>query len=399
MEGPAGPYGVKFLLYSSISSLVATILPYLIVFSSLQGGLANPMALITLLTALGAVALVEGILGVISVFFLYKGWSETCVDFRYDLFCKVAKVIKYGVLLSVLAVLGFAALNFSALSSGKIDQVLTVLIASSPLLIIAGLSALAVWLFVAYGYYTLGNITYVNYVKVGGILTVLGPVVDSLVTVKFIPAPALSLVAYILLIIGLRQIMQEVPEEASEGYESEYEEEYERPRRRASRRPEYEELRYDDEYRYEREFEGYYEEETKYEPRRVRRVREDWEVPGLREAAKREYLPKESEGAHLIGPRGTKFPLSRVTVFGRKDFAGLIPDEELQYISRRHFEIRQTRKGFVIRDLNSTNGTWVDGKLLDPGEEYPLREGSVIDVAEVIKLKFVSGRELGVPSI
>ncbi len=396
MEGSDGPYGVKFLLYSSVTSLIATILPYLMVISALQGGSGSPMVLITLLATLGAVALVEVVLGAAAIFFLYKGWSETCIDFRHDLFCKVAKVIKYGILLSVLSVVGFAALNFSALTSGKPDQVLTILVASSPLLIIAGLSALAVWLFVAYGYYTLGSITYVNYVKFGGILTVLGPVVDSLATVRFVPVPVLSLVAYILLIMGLRQIMQGAPEGAPGGYE-EYEEEYERPRR-VRRRPEYEELRYDDEYRYERELEGYYEEETVYEPRRIRRVREEWEVPRPREA-RREYAPRESEGAHLIGPRGTKFPLSRVTVFGRKDFAGLIPDEELQYISRRHFEIRQTPKGYVIKDLNSTNGTWVDGKLLDPGEEYPLREGSVIDVAEVIKLKFVSGRELGVPSI
>ncbi len=394
MDGPAEPYGVKFLLYSSVASLIAIIFPYLSVSSTLQSGLDNPLALVIMIQALGTMVVVEGILGLAIIFLLYKGWSETCVDFRYELFCKVAKVIKYGVLLSILSSVGFVALNYSALTGGDFENALTVLMASSPLLLIAGLSAVAVWLFVAYGYYTLGNITYVNYVKYGGLLTVLGPIIDGFLTIRLIPAPAISLLAYILLIMGLRQILQgaygELPEEG--GYEAE--EEFVEPRPPRRRRYD-EELRYDDEYAYEREFEGYYEEETEYRPRRVRRAREDWEVP--RAVERRAKV--EREEAHLVGPRGTKFPLSRVTVFGRKDFAGLLPEEELQYISRRHFEIRKTTDGYVIRDLNSTNGTWVDGKLLEPGEEYPLREGSVIDVAEVIRLKFVSGRELGVPSI
>jgi pSer/pThr/pTyr-binding forkhead associated (FHA) protein len=44
---------------------------------------------------------------------------------------------------------------------------------------------------------------------------------------------------------------------------------------------------------------------------------------------------------------------------GREDADVLIGDESL---SRRHFVIVRDAEGYLIQDLQSANGTWVDGK-------------------------------------
>ncbi len=46
-------------------------------------------------------------------------------------------------------------------------------------------------------------------------------------------------------------------------------------------------------------------------------------------------------------------------------------------VSGRHFEIVQTEVGFEVRDLGSTNGTWVNGKRVD---RQSLRSGDIIEL-------------------
>lgn len=45
-------------------------------------------------------------------------------------------------------------------------------------------------------------------------------------------------------------------------------------------------------------------------------------------------------------------------------------------ISRRHAVIRQTRTGYEIIDLSSTNGTWLNDEWLIPDRPYPMASGS-----------------------
>jgi hypothetical protein len=45
-------------------------------------------------------------------------------------------------------------------------------------------------------------------------------------------------------------------------------------------------------------------------------------------------------------------------------------------VSSRHAELRWTGAGWEVRDLASTNGTYVDGKQLDPGEHRVVMAGS-----------------------
>lgn len=65
-------------------------------------------------------------------------------------------------------------------------------------------------------------------------------------------------------------------------------------------------------------------------------------------------------------------PDARV-VFGRgrgSDWIVVDPD-----LSRRHFEVRRTWNGVTIADLDSKNGTWLDGQRLPPHQPVPLVDG------------------------
>lgn len=72
-------------------------------------------------------------------------------------------------------------------------------------------------------------------------------------------------------------------------------------------------------------------------------------------------------------------------VVGKKNNAGPLrrPDVEVvsqdPYMSKKHFLIRKmSDKDFAIEDYNSTNGTWLNGKKLDPGESLYLEAGDKV---------------------
>lgn len=52
-------------------------------------------------------------------------------------------------------------------------------------------------------------------------------------------------------------------------------------------------------------------------------------------------------------------------------------------VSGSHAEIRSANDGWTIRDLGSTNGTRLNGDWLSPGQEYMLKNGDLIKIAQV----------------
>lgn len=73
---------------------------------------------------------------------------------------------------------------------------------------------------------------------------------------------------------------------------------------------------------------------------------------------------------------------------GRADDCEIvIPDRQ---VSRYHARIEQDASGFLLRDLGSKNGTYVNGELLR-GQPYRLQDGDEIELATVVQLGFVSG--------
>ena len=56
-------------------------------------------------------------------------------------------------------------------------------------------------------------------------------------------------------------------------------------------------------------------------------------------------------------------------------------------VSRHHAQIVQTNTGYLLRDLDSKNGTFVNGQ--EVGGDYPLQDGDEIQIALATRLLFV----------
>jgi two-component system, cell cycle response regulator len=83
---------------------------------------------------------------------------------------------------------------------------------------------------------------------------------------------------------------------------------------------------------------------------------------------------------------GKKYNVDRPSiVLGRSSKADIQVDQES--VSRNHCKLINTGKSIMLRDLGSTNGTYVNDELVD---EYVLRDGDFIKVGRCI-FKFLSG--------
>ncbi len=86
--------------------------------------------------------------------------------------------------------------------------------------------------------------------------------------------------------------------------------------------------------------------------------------------------------------RGTEFVISGDVIrVGKATENDLVIADET--VSRVHFEIVRDGKGYLVRDLNSTNGTFLDGAEI---KEAYIRAGSVVG-AGAIELKFTPFEE------
>ncbi|MGI8989457.1 MAG: FHA domain-containing protein [Bryobacteraceae bacterium] len=79
--------------------------------------------------------------------------------------------------------------------------------------------------------------------------------------------------------------------------------------------------------------------------------------------------------AYLVrvsGPlAGSRYPVhNAITRIGRSP-QNDVPIEEAAVVSLRHAEIRKDESGYTIRDLNSTNGTYINGVRIEQGRLQP----------------------------
>lgn len=84
-------------------------------------------------------------------------------------------------------------------------------------------------------------------------------------------------------------------------------------------------------------------------------------------------------------------------ILGRGDEASLaLPEydplvaDSVPLVSRRHALICRTEWGITVQDLGSTNGTWLNGDQLTPGETYMLRNGDQLKLAEQLLFIYYS---------
>ncbi|MDH7487269.1 MAG: FHA domain-containing protein [Anaerolineae bacterium] len=83
---------------------------------------------------------------------------------------------------------------------------------------------------------------------------------------------------------------------------------------------------------------------------------------------------------HLIDLLGEVFSLTAPTfTLGRAPDCDLIIAD--RRVSRRHAEIYRQEEGFILRDLDSTNGTWLNGQRLSA--PALLQDGDIIAIGDV----------------
>jgi len=101
--------------------------------------------------------------------------------------------------------------------------------------------------------------------------------------------------------------------------------------------------------------------------------------------------------ATLLTENGNSFPVSGETVIlGRNSTRKNIQNDidlssldEKKIISRRHAMIQRMNNEFILHDLESRNGTFINGKRLSSATPHTLKEGDVIELgSDGVKLKF-----------
>jgi hypothetical protein len=91
-----------------------------------------------------------------------------------------------------------------------------------------------------------------------------------------------------------------------------------------------------------------------------------------------------------------------VSVVGRSDpTVNIVPDLDLAEfggqslgVSRRHAILLPTDEGLCLLDLDSTNGTWINGVYLQPGQKYRLRTGDRVEFGRLRMVVRVVGTKL-----
>ena len=88
--------------------------------------------------------------------------------------------------------------------------------------------------------------------------------------------------------------------------------------------------------------------------------------------------------ALLVVQSGTDSP-GAIPLDGLSNVLGRLPQADIglenPFVSRRHAEIGYAESGYYIRDLDSSNGTFVDGVKIDAARR-PLRGGELIEFGE-----------------
>ncbi|MDP3065272.1 MAG: FHA domain-containing protein [Methanobacteriaceae archaeon] len=93
--------------------------------------------------------------------------------------------------------------------------------------------------------------------------------------------------------------------------------------------------------------------------------------------------------ARLTLPDGKHLNISKYNrVFGREDFLGLLVHEKLLYIGKEHFKMTRMDDGFYIEDLDTKNGTWVNGENIKGLRKIKLRHHDEIDVAHALTIEY-----------
>lgn len=101
---------------------------------------------------------------------------------------------------------------------------------------------------------------------------------------------------------------------------------------------------------------------------------------------KTQYIADPS-GAPVLVVRWPGGNQQRHTLSGQRIIVGRLPVSDVQInspmVSNRHFQLDIHTSGMTITDLNSTNGTQVNGHRIPPNVPHPLKSGDVVRVGDL----------------
>lgn len=115
------------------------------------------------------------------------------------------------------------------------------------------------------------------------------------------------------------------------------------------------------------------------------------EIPRVPQQAFKGDAPDPNVHPYLVmtvgATAGQVYPLQVKTVRVGRDFSNdiMLQDPE---VSRFHMELVWTEKGYQVVDLNSTNGTRLNGVALNPREPQLLRANDVIQLATMAEFRY-----------
>lgn len=97
---------------------------------------------------------------------------------------------------------------------------------------------------------------------------------------------------------------------------------------------------------------------------------------------------KDSYGKRIIristlDHRSSEYLKDRIYILGRETFFSKYLST-CSFVSRKHAEILITNEAIIIKDLNSTNGTFVNGEKVDPVVGNVLKNGDLISLGGII---------------
>jgi hypothetical protein len=97
----------------------------------------------------------------------------------------------------------------------------------------------------------------------------------------------------------------------------------------------------------------------------------------------------EAASAKLAMPDGSVILLAgNARSFGRHDFEGFMPSDNVSYISRQHINIWYENGQYYIEDRSSTNGTSINGRDIKGTGRHALTDGDLIELAGKLSITF-----------
>jgi pSer/pThr/pTyr-binding forkhead associated (FHA) protein len=87
------------------------------------------------------------------------------------------------------------------------------------------------------------------------------------------------------------------------------------------------------------------------------------------------HIVESSRSERIVELRGT-------TTIGRDSQNDIVLDELT--VSRCHAVLFVQPEGSILIDLDSTNGTWLNGMLVPPDQAVPLADGDIIRLGRLV---------------